>query len=68
MMYVLFFLVLLAFAIVYYKYRKEAAENKLLLQVIDRIRSYASEELETIHMLSDSIKNKEEQYLSLIHI
>jgi len=62
MMYFFFFLSLLAFAILYYKYRKEAAENKLLLKVIDRIKFYASEELETIHTLSDSIKNKKEQY------
>jgi signal transduction histidine kinase/CheY-like chemotaxis protein len=60
--YIFFFLALLAFTILYFKYRKEAAENKLLLKVIDRIKYYASEELETIHKLSDSIKNKEEQY------
>ncbi len=61
-MYFFFFLSLLAFAIVYYKYRKEEAENKLLLIVIDRINSYASEELETVHTLSESMKNKKEQY------
>lgn len=62
MIYFFFFLSVLAFGVLYYKYRKEAEENKLLLKVIDKIGSYASEELETIHTLSDSIKSKEEKY------
>jgi len=62
MIYFFFFLFVVAFGIVYYKYRKESAENKLLLNVIDRIKFYTSEELETIHKLSYSMNNKEEQY------
>ena len=52
----------LSFGILYYRYRKEAEENRLLLKVIDRVKNYASEELETVHALSDTIKNREEQY------
>jgi len=38
--------------ILYDKYRKENAENKLLLKVIYKIKEIASEELETIDTLS----------------
>jgi signal transduction histidine kinase/CheY-like chemotaxis protein len=65
--YLILFLSIFSFWILYYKYTKEKEENLLLLNVIDMIKSYASQELEAVHTYSDSIKNKEEQYTYIQH-